>query len=96
MIVAANGREAVDLFAASRDPIDLVLLDMTMPVMSGEDALRELKKRKPDVPVIASSGYNEVEALKRFGDGISGFIQKPYTAAQLVVQVEKTLGPKTV
>jgi len=56
---------------------------MTMPVMSGIETLQNLKKLNPGVVVVASSGYNEAEAMQLFGDSIAGFIQKPYTAADL-------------
>jgi CheY-like chemotaxis protein len=79
-LMAANGSEALDIFRAS-DGIALVLLDLTMPVMSGEEALRELRLLDPSVPVLLSSGYNEMEAVHRFaGKGLAGFIQKPYTS----------------
>src|SRR5262249_7505126 len=58
VFLAANGQEAVDLFAGMADEISLVLLDLTMPVMSGEATLRRLRAIRPDVPVILSSGYN--------------------------------------
>jgi two-component system cell cycle sensor histidine kinase/response regulator CckA len=93
VLAAENGQRAVDLLATPGARVDLVLLDMTMPVMSGEEALRQLKKLRPDVPVVASSGYNEIEALQRFGQGIAGFIQKPYSAPELIAQIQKALRP---
>jgi CheY-like chemotaxis protein len=73
-----------------------VLLDMTMPVMSGEETFRELKSMNPDVPVILSSGYNEVEAVQRFtGKGLAGFLQKPYSAAALAAKVSTVLTGQT-
>jgi CheY-like chemotaxis protein len=83
VVTAANGREGVDRFAQADPPFDLVLLDMTMPVMSGEEALRRLREIAPDVPVIGSSGYDEKEAVRRFGDGLAGFLQKPYSTQRL-------------
>ncbi len=88
VLVAANGREAVDLFRPCPEEIGLVLLDMTMPVLSGEETLRELRAIRPQVRVIVSSGYNEIEALRRFGDGVAGFLQKPYRAATLAEKVK--------
>ena len=74
------------------DRIALVLLDMTMPVMNGEAALRELKAIRPDVKVILSSGFNEAEVVRRFaGAGLSGFIQKPYTSSRLIDKIKRTL-----
>ncbi|HJT90142.1 MAG TPA: response regulator, partial [Bryobacteraceae bacterium] len=90
--LAENGREGVDLFRALGRNVHAVLLDMTMPVMSGEETFRELKEISPDVPVILSSGYNEVEAIRRFtGKGLAGFVQKPYSAAALVEKVRTVI-----
>ncbi len=84
VVPAENGEEGVSLFRILADKISVVLLDMTMPGMTGEETFRELKSIKPDVSVILSSGYNEVEAVRRFtGKGLSGFLQKPYSAATL-------------
>ena len=79
IITAADGQEAVDVFRAHADEIDCVLLDLTMPHLDGEDAFRELRRIRPGVTVILCSGYNEQDATHRFGgDGLAGFIQKPY------------------
>jgi CheY-like chemotaxis protein len=67
-------------------------LDLNMPVMGGEETLRQLKLLHPDVRVILSSGYNEMEATRLFtGKDLVGFIQKPYTAAQLAEKIRAAL-----
>jgi CheY-like chemotaxis protein len=82
--VAANGKEGVRIFQELNHEIAAVLLDMTMPVMSGEEALVRLKNIRPDIRVVLSSGYDEADATRRFtGKGLAGFVQKPYTAACL-------------
>jgi two-component system cell cycle sensor histidine kinase/response regulator CckA len=92
VIVAENGKEGLDLYRVLGEKIGLVLLDMTMPVMGGEETFRELKAISPDVRVILSSGYNEVEAVRRFaGKGLAGFVQKPYSSAVLLAKVENIL-----
>lgn len=84
VVLAENGQEGVDLFQVLSEKIAAVLLDMTMPVLNGEEAFGRLKRIKPDVRVILSSGYNEVEAVRSFtGKGLAGFIQKPYSAMAL-------------
>lgn len=84
VVVAENGKEGVELFQVLSEKVAAVLLDMTMPVMNGEEAYSRLKAIKPGVKVILSSGYNEVEAVRRFaGKGLVGFIQKPYSANTL-------------
>ncbi len=86
--LAADGREALEQLASFPE-ISLVLLDLTMPVMGGEETLRELKRMRPDLRVILSSGYNELDAIQRFeGKGLAGFLQKPYTAERLAEKVK--------
>ena len=91
VLVASNGKEAMEVMASAEEEIALVLLDMTMPVMSGEETLSKIRMLHPSVKVIASSGYNEIEAMRRFGAGISAFLQKPYRASQLAEKVKFTL-----
>jgi len=80
---AADGREAVQIFRENPG-FDLVILDLTMPHMDGEECYRELRRIDPGVRVIMSSGYNEQEITQRFaGKGLCGFIQKPYKLSQL-------------
>ncbi len=93
VLVAADGREAVDVFREYPGEIAAVLLDMTTPQLSGEDALRELRRIKPDVRVILSSGYDEQEVTDRFaGKHLAGFIQKPYEYEELVAKFRTALG----
>jgi two-component system, cell cycle sensor histidine kinase and response regulator CckA len=92
VVMAENGREGVELFRVLADKIAVVLLDMTMPVMSGEETFRELRAIRPGVRVVLSSGYNEVEAVRRFtGKGLAGFLQKPYSAAALAEKVRSVI-----
>ena len=86
-----NGIEAVDAYAARSGRIDAVLLDMTMPVMGGEEAMAQLVSRWPDAVVIATSGYDLQEAERRFGSRPAGFLQKPYTAAQLTSKIAEVV-----
>jgi PAS domain S-box-containing protein len=92
VVLAENGKEAVELYKVLSDKIDLILLDMTMPVMGGEETFRQMKTIRADVRVILSSGYNEAEAIRRFtGKGLAGFIQKPYSALTLTEKVRSVL-----
>ena len=69
-----------------------MLLDLTMPAMGGDDALRIIREIRRDVPVVLSSGYTESDALRRFSDlGLSGFLQKPYTASALARKIKQAL-----
>jgi PAS domain S-box-containing protein len=80
---AENGREALSVYERHEGEISVVLLDMTMPVMSGVETQQHLLELDPEAVVIATSGYNESEAMQIFGSSIAGFIQKPYTAPEL-------------
>ena len=93
VLTAANGREALEVFQAHKDEIVCVILDLTMPEMSGGEAFRELRRMKSDVKVILSSGYGETESIRSFpGRGPDGFIQKPYQLKQLVSKLREVLG----
>ena len=83
ILTANDGRDALAVFSKTPD-IDLVILDLTMPHMDGEQCFRELRQIKADVKVIISSGYNEQEVTQKFaGKGLAGFIQKPYKLSVL-------------
>jgi CheY-like chemotaxis protein len=91
VLSALGGQEGIDILKGRQDGVSLVLLDMTMPGMSGEETLRAILAIRSNVPVIATSGYNEMEALRRFGEGLSGFIQKPYTPRALAEKITGVL-----
>jgi PAS domain S-box-containing protein len=89
---AENGQIAVEMFQEMADEISLVLLDVVMPVMGGEEALTQIKAIRPEVPVVICSGHNEVETVERFNrSDVAGIIKKPYTARQLVDQLKAAL-----
>ncbi len=93
VLTAVNGREGLELFRAHGEEITCVVLDLTMPVMGGEETFRELRRLRGDVQVILSSGYNEQDVTQRFvGKGLAGFIQKPYTTASLRKVLSRVLG----
>ena len=80
---AGDGREALQIFQGTA-AIAFVILDLTMPRMDGEQCFCELRKLRPDVQVIISSGYSEQEVTHKFaGQGLAGFIQKPYNLGAL-------------
>jgi len=92
VLVAEDGKQGLDFFRQRASRIGCVVLDLAMPVMGGEEALPQLKSLRPDIPVILSSGFGEVEAARRFrGKGLAGFLQKPYTAAVLAAKVVETI-----
>ena len=92
ILEAANGQEAIELFQRDSSRIMLVILDLSMPVMSGEECLSRLKKIKPDVPILLSSGFGETEAARLFQSaGVASYLQKPYTAQHLAELVKAAL-----
>ena len=83
VLTAEDGRQALEMFHSRKD-ISLVILDLTMPHMDGEQCFRALRQIDPGVRVVMSSGFNEQEVSGKFiGKGLSGFIQKPYTLTSL-------------
>ncbi|HEO69850.1 MAG TPA: PAS domain S-box protein [Candidatus Hydrogenedentes bacterium] len=93
VLVAKDGQEGVDVYREHANEVDIVLLDMTMPRLSGEQAFAELRRIRPDVRVLLSSGYNEQEATHRFaGKGLAGFLQKPYQPMALRDKLREILG----
>jgi PAS domain S-box-containing protein len=92
VLLAEDGRTAIDVLSSEKDRVRLVVLDLSMPGLSGEETLPLLRALKPDLDVIVSSGYSEPEALRMFdGASVSGFIQKPYTAQALAREVKARL-----
>ncbi|MFH0957987.1 MAG: PAS domain S-box protein [Pseudomonadota bacterium] len=88
VIVATNGREALDIYRSRREEISLVVLDLLMPEMSGRDGLMELLKIDPSVRVIIASGYApEDELHKEILPLVKGFLQKPFAMTELVEEV---------
>ena len=75
---------AVKTYEQQKDTINLLLLDLTMPILGGLEAVELLKKINPDVRVILLSGYNiPEEAGKSFGENVVGFIKKPFEIKEL-------------
>ncbi|MCP4873153.1 MAG: response regulator [Proteobacteria bacterium] len=85
VVTANDGLQALELFQVDPSRFDVVVLDLTMPQMSGDETFRALRAIRPDLRVILSSGYDETEATARLaGKGLVGFIQKPYRTSELL------------
>jgi len=91
--LASGGVEAMHILRQDPQAIDAVLLDLTMPDMSGIVTRQELQRIRPDVKVVFSSGYSQTDAFP-VADGNAGlpFIQKPYRPADLVATIRRVLG----
>jgi CheY-like chemotaxis protein len=92
VVMADNGSEGMDVFRKMADRVGIVLLDLTMPVMSGEATLQAIRQIRPDIPVLISSGYNEEDARERLHapEGVR-FIQKPYGSIELARAVQDAM-----
>ncbi|MDH3345961.1 MAG: response regulator, partial [Kiritimatiellaceae bacterium] len=94
VLQASNGAEARDLFREKHREIDLVIMDMIMPVMNGKDAFLEMKKIDPDCKVIIASGFSKSENLDELRDaGLAGFILKPFRSVALSQLIAEQLAP---
>jgi CheY-like chemotaxis protein len=92
VITAVDGAQALEVYAREAADIDLVLLDLTMPIMDGVETLHELRKSGSEVPVILSSGYTEQEVKDRInGDRFEAFVQKPYTRDSMLETIRQVL-----
>jgi CheY-like chemotaxis protein len=90
VLAAADGADGIALYAQWQTEVSLIILDLSMPGLSGEETLARLRRLDPTVPIILSSGYSQREAIRRFaGQTVSGFLQKPYDAEALIVEVRK-------
>ena len=92
VLAAENGQKGVELFSEHAQEVKLVLLDLLMPVMGGDEAFDQIRKIRPEVPVVLLSGFEEDEAFRRFGDKkLQGFIKKPFTADWLCESVREAI-----
>ena len=93
VITASDGSTAVNLYRENHQRIDLVMLDMVMPDMSGSDVFDEIKKINPQAKVLLSSGYSlNGQASRIMERGCDGFIQKPFTLDEISTLLRQILG----
>ncbi len=87
--------EALELFQAAPDQFDLLITDMTMPQMTGDQLVKEILKLRPDMPAILCSGFNEkIDEEKAMEIGIRQYIEKPYDKDFMAKIVRKVLDEK--
>jgi PAS domain S-box-containing protein len=91
IIEAEDGLQAVEIYDRSWPEIDLVVLDLTMPNLSGQDAFRQMLLINPDVKALFASGYAAEQLSDSEQDRILGFVKKPYRPDELVSTVQETL-----
>jgi CheY-like chemotaxis protein len=95
VLTATNGREAVELYAGRRDEIALVVLDLTMPVLSGQEAFRQLLALNPRVRVLFVSGYSTEQLTAWEQERMAGFLPKPFRPSELLVATEAAVRART-
>ena len=92
VLLARDGEEAVELYEKNGDTIDIVLLDIVMPLMGGGEAYDRIKEMDPDVKVLLLSGYSiDGEAGEILDRGCDGFIQKPFTMKELSGRIREIM-----
>ncbi|MGC8865480.1 MAG: ATP-binding protein [Bacteroidales bacterium] len=92
LVWVKNGREAVDRALSGRPP-DLILMDLRMPVLNGYDATREIKKQRPNIPIIAQTAYSlDGDRTKSLEAGCDEYITKPIDIPSLYSLLDRFLG----
>jgi CheY-like chemotaxis protein len=91
VLEAADGQQAIDLYANEGEGIELVLLDLTMPVLSGHETFRHLVQLNSRVRVLFASGYAEEQLSDLEKELMTGFLKKPYRPNELILAVSEAL-----
>ena len=92
VIQAANGRQALDVYRERGHGVSLIILDVVMPEMGGEQCLPELLKINPDLKVIIASGFSSSGPGKAtLESGARGFVNKPFNMSQMLQTVRSVL-----
>ncbi len=96
-IPAKNGREALDILAQNEDDISLVIMDLNMPVMSGEETLPIIAQQYPYTPVIMLTGSTDTkDAVNAMKNGATDFITKPFEPDRMIITIENALKLNTL
>jgi CheY-like chemotaxis protein len=90
VLTAAGGAEGVAVFAAESGAVDLVMLDLSMPEMTGRQVLAELARIRPDIRVLLSSGYSQADVPT--GANVAGFLNKPFRFEELLRTIRAAMG----
>ncbi len=95
VLEASDGVQGVALFRRHAGEIDIVILDLTMPRMNGDEALAQITALRPDACVILCSGYTKEEIDRQFtGRRLAGFIEKPFTPSELIARIRAVLAER--
>jgi PAS domain S-box-containing protein len=96
VLEAEDGQEAIEIYQREQHRIDLVILDLTMPRLSGQDAFRIMRQMNPEVKVLFTSGYAEEQISSEEKQSIMGFIEKPYRLTEVVRIIREIFHSSTV
>ncbi len=92
VVEAADGQEAIDLFFDGPTDFDCVLLDLSMPRLSGDEVYRDLRAIREDIPIVVMSGYAEEEVLRKFeGATLAGVLQKPFPSVDMLEAIRSAV-----
>jgi len=95
VLLARSGKEAVEVYRKHKDKVDLVIVDMIMPEMSGGEAYNRMKENNPKIKALLASGYSiDGQAAKIMEFGCDGFIQKPFNMKKLSGKIREILDKK--
>ncbi|MFW5721335.1 MAG: response regulator, partial [Bacteroidota bacterium] len=90
IIRAKNGQEAIDIYKKD-NKINMILMDIKMPVLDGYEAAKEIKKFNPVIPIIAQSAYAMEHEIKKFSHTFDDYITKPIKEEELMMKIKKWL-----
>lgn len=92
LVYAYNGKEAVEICRENKS-IELVLMDVQLPLMNGRDAMKEIKSFRPGLPVIAQTAFAmSGDREKYLNEGFDAYVSKPINVQELLDAVEKLIG----
>jgi len=95
VVIAKSGKEAIEVYKENHSGIDMVILDMILPDMSGGDTYDRLKEINPGIKVLLASGYDiDSQASDIMERGCDGFIQKPFNMNELLEKIREVLTSK--
>jgi two-component system cell cycle sensor histidine kinase/response regulator CckA len=91
-ICVRDGSRGIDTYKKHSNEIDIVILDMNLPGIEGPEVYQVMQRVNPDVKVIVSSGYDELDVAERFGEPRpASILKKPFNAQMLLDQVRSVL-----
>ena len=95
VLLASDGREGLELFRRHSDEIRAVVLDRTMPTISGDAVFEEIRRTQPGAAIILISGYSEDRAIAQIGKHLDAFLQKPFEPSVLLDTVRRVVEAKS-